>query len=63
MQSDTFDKVCSAVATKQVHVSEHAYDEARLSTTVCRSPIRRDPGGPSHLPSDRIQTPSTRSKS
>ena len=28
MQSETFDKVCSAVATGQVHVSEHAYDEA-----------------------------------
>jgi hypothetical protein len=28
MQSDTFDKVCSAIATGQVHVSEHAYDEA-----------------------------------
>jgi len=28
MQSDTFDKVCAAVATGQVHVSEHAYDEA-----------------------------------
>jgi hypothetical protein len=28
MQSDTFDKVCAAVADGRVHVSEHAYDEA-----------------------------------
>jgi hypothetical protein len=28
VQSDTFDKVCAAIAAGQVHVSEHAYDEA-----------------------------------
>jgi len=28
MQSNTFDKVCAAIAAAQVHVSEHAYDEA-----------------------------------
>jgi hypothetical protein len=28
VQSDTFAKVCAAVAAGQVHVSEHAYDEA-----------------------------------
>ena len=28
MQSDTFDKVCAAVVAGQVHVSEHAHDEA-----------------------------------
>ena len=28
MQSDTFDKVCKAIASGRTHVSEHAYDEA-----------------------------------
>jgi hypothetical protein len=28
VQSNTFDKVCAAVAAGHVHVSEHAYDEA-----------------------------------
>jgi hypothetical protein len=28
VQSDTFDKVCAAVVVGQVHVSEHAHDEA-----------------------------------
>lgn len=28
MQSDTFDKVCTAIVVTRIHVSEHAYDEA-----------------------------------
>jgi hypothetical protein len=28
LQDDTFEKVCKAITTGRVHVSEHAYDEA-----------------------------------
>ena len=28
MQSNTFDKVCKAIANGRIHVSDHAYDEA-----------------------------------
>lgn len=61
MQSETFDKVCDAIADGDVHVSEHAYDEAvedglSVVTVIDETPrgeviedYPTDPRGPSCL--------------
>lgn len=45
MQSNTFDKVCEAIADERIHVSEHAYDEAMEDDLPVVDVIDRTPNG------------------
>jgi hypothetical protein len=45
VQSNTFDKVCTAIAAGRTHVSEHAYDEAVDDDLSVPDVIDRTPAG------------------
>jgi len=45
VQSDTFERVCTAIASGRIHVSEHAYDEAIEDDLSIMDVVDRTPSG------------------